>query len=299
MIQSIRRMSIIIGSVGFLLSACHKTHEPSSSESTLLVFRDGTWYSLPANSPQTANALRLGLIGQKGDQPVAADWDGAGLPRLGVFRKGTWFVDINDDFSYRPNEDKIFDFGADGDIPIAADWDGSGKQRVGVFRSGQWFLDTNGDFHWDSATDKGASFGQAGDIPVVGDWDGSGQVRIGVFRNGLWFLDTNGDRHWDPATDRMATFGQRDDVPVVGDWDGSGKTRIGVFRKGQWYLDLNGNQTWDGPGVEPTRKFWPAFGPACGPDSSWSRRTEKLDGVNLLPAVDIYRWAALDPTRAR
>jgi hypothetical protein len=178
--------------------------------------------------------------------------------KLGIYRNGFWFVDLNGNNQWDgAAADNIYNFGVVGDIPVVGDWDGTGAIRIGVYRGGLWFVDLNGNHQWDGASaDRIFNFGVPGDVPVVGDWDGTGKLRIGVYRDGFWYLDMNGNNQWDgPGVDRIIHFGLAGDVPVVGDWDGTGKLRIGVYRNGSWFVDLNGNFQWDGIGVDAIFNF--------------------------------------------
>jgi subtilisin family serine protease len=177
----------------------------------------------------------------------------SGNGKIGVFRDGWWYLDVNGNGLWDSGIDKSLNFGMAGDQPITGDWNGDGKVKIGVFRNGIWYLDYNGDGGWDSG-DKVYSFGQAGDIPVVGDWNHDGKAKIGVFRNGIWYLDYNGDGNWG-SVDKAYSFGQAGDVPVVGDWSGNGISKIGVFRNGWWYLDYNGNGMWDDPVTDTVYSF--------------------------------------------
>jgi hypothetical protein len=163
---------------------------------------------------------------------------GTKVSKVGVFRNGTWHLDLSGTPQWAQATDLTGGLGLPGDIPVVGDWNGSGKAKVGVFRNGTWYLDMNGNAQWDGPwIDLVGNFGQTGDIPVVGDWTGSGTTKIGVFRNGTWYLDMNGNGQWDgPGIDLVGNFGQTGDIPVVGDWNGSGKTKVGVFRNGVWHL---------------------------------------------------------------
>ncbi len=185
----------------------------------------------------------------------------------GVFRKGIWYMDMNQNGIWDASADTASPFGTAGDIPVMGDWDGTGTKKIGVFRNGMWYLDMNGNNAWDPGVDVAIPFGTAGDIPVVGDWNGDGRTKIGVFRNGMWYLDYSGTYlatgTWascgaptDPTKAACISFGVAGDIPVVGNWNGSvdGKSEIGVFRNGYWYLDTNGNNAWD-PGVDAAIPF--------------------------------------------
>ena len=177
----------------------------------------------------------------------------SGNTKIGVFRNGWWYLDVNGNGLWDTGIDKAVNFGLAGDQPITGDWNGDGKVKIGVFRNGTWYLDYNGDGVWNSG-DRVYSFGQAGDIPVVGDWNHDGKAKIGVFRNGTWSLDYNGDGVWNSG-DKVYSFGQAGDIPVVGDWSGNGISKIGVFRNGGWYLDYNGNGMWDGTVTDTVYSF--------------------------------------------
>jgi FtsP/CotA-like multicopper oxidase with cupredoxin domain len=196
------------------------------------VFRSGAWYldyiangawdgcGAPADLTKDICYSSFGLAGDVG---VVGAWTGGGATKIGVFRSGTWYLDLNGNGAWDPGTDGgCYNFGQAGDIPVVADWNGSGTAKIGVFRNGQWFLDQNGNNAWDGCgTDTCiASFGMTGDKPVVGDWSGDGTMKIGVFRNGQWFLDQNGNKAWDGCgTDTCyASFGVAGDNPVAGSW---------------------------------------------------------------------------------
>ncbi|NJN45303.1 MAG: PKD domain-containing protein, partial [Candidatus Competibacteraceae bacterium] len=134
------------------------------------VFRNGTWF-LDFNG----NGLWDGCIqdgGQDaclfkqlrcpGDLPVAGDWNGNNTAKVGVYRKGSWFLDFNgndqwDGCAQDGGQDACLfnSFGAPNDLPVAGDWNGDGMDAVGVYRDGTWFLDTNGNGLWDGCIQDG------------------------------------------------------------------------------------------------------------------------------------------------
>ncbi|HWF08773.1 MAG TPA: SBBP repeat-containing protein [Bryobacteraceae bacterium] len=184
------------------------------------------------------------------DIPVAGDWTGSGVKRIGIFRNGTWILDTNGN-GVLDAADKTVAFGQAGDVPIVGDWRGTGRIALGLFRNGTFILDLSGHL---SGTPTGLqdatfAFGQGGDVPVAGDWNGSGPAKVGIFRNGLWLLDYNGDHVYN-GSDRAYTYGQAGDIPVVGDWDSSGiPNKLGVYRAGVWVLDYDGDGVWATPGL--------------------------------------------------
>ncbi|MHB8861019.1 MAG: SdrD B-like domain-containing protein [Pirellulaceae bacterium] len=114
------------------------------------------------------------------DLPVAGDWNGDGIRSIGVFRAGTWFLDIDGDGRHT-HRDTVIKFGTDGDLPVVGDFNADGIDELGVFRDGTWHLDVNGNQELD-AHDEVFRLGQEGDIPVVGDWDGDGRDDPAVYR---------------------------------------------------------------------------------------------------------------------
>src|ERR1039458_7586214 len=56
---------------------------------------------------------------------VAGDWTGSGVVRIGVFRQGAWYFDLNNDGAFEANEGPFY-FGLPGDTAIVGDWTGSG-----------------------------------------------------------------------------------------------------------------------------------------------------------------------------
>jgi hypothetical protein len=233
------------------------------------VFRPdmGQWFLDLTGNGKWENCQRdrcVERFGTAGDMPVAGDWDGSGIVKIGVFRPSTgeWLLDINGNGQWNDcGQDRCLGrFGTAGDLPVAGDWDGSGSAKIGVFRpsTGEWFLDMNGNGQWDDCGQDRCleRFGMAGDLPVAGDWDGSGSAKVGVFRpsTGEWLLDMNGNGQWnDCGQDRcLERFGMAGDLPVAGDWDGSGSAKIGVFRPstGEWFLDTNGNGQFNGCTVD-------------------------------------------------
>jgi hypothetical protein len=203
--------------------------------SEIAVFRPSTgmWYlDLNANDhlDSCSTDRCFGPFGMSGDLPVAGDWNGDGIARIGVFRPSTgkWYQDLNGngqwdgcgvDGCYGP-------FGMSGDQAIAGDWNGDGRVQIGVFRpsTGKWYLDLNGNAQWDGCGTDGCygPFGVSGDLSVAGDWNGDGIARIGVFRpnTGRWYMDLNGNGQLDSCGPDgcYGPFGMSGDRPVAGKW---------------------------------------------------------------------------------
>jgi hypothetical protein len=187
------------------------------------------------------------FYGLSTDIPIVGDWTGTGVKRIGIFRNGTWILDI-DGNGVLDAADQTVLFGQAGDIPVVGDWRGTGHIALGLYRHGTFILDLSGHL---SGVPTGLSdatysnFGLPTDIPVAADWSGSGTAKVGVFRNGTWLVDYNGVG----TVSQTYTYGQAGDMPVVGDWDSSGNPpKIGVYRSGLWVLNYSGNHVWGTPG---------------------------------------------------
>jgi len=120
-------------------------------------------------------------FGRKGDVAVSGDWNGDGIHSIGIFRNGTWFLDVDGDGRWSEN-DVVAEYGQEGDLPVVGDWTGDGISKIGFFRDGLFQLDTDNNRRID-ATDKVFEMGAAGDIPVAGDWNGDGIDEVGIYRN--------------------------------------------------------------------------------------------------------------------
>jgi uncharacterized repeat protein (TIGR01451 family) len=173
----------------------------------------------------------LGVGTDPTDVPVVGDWNGSGRTKVGLFRKGFfWILDTNGNGIYEQGVDATYAFGGVvGDVPVVGDWTGSGASKIGLFRLGfYWILDANGNGLLDSINatggDQAFAFGGiAGDVPLVGDWNADGTSKVGVFRQGFfWVLDANGNHTFDgtgPGQDLAFPFGGiSGDVPVAGRW---------------------------------------------------------------------------------
>jgi hypothetical protein len=235
-------------------SAALGVFRPATSRWYVDVNQDGLWSGCIADDC-------LGPFGLANDRPVAGDWDGTGMAKIGVFRGRNWYLDFNGSGRWEGSAggDRAFAFGLINDRPVVGDWTGGGETKIGVFRpsTAHWYVDRNGNGRWDGCgVDQCLGpFGLSGDLPVAGDWNSTGTAKIGVFRpsTGKWYLDLNGDGRWNGCgiDACLGPFGLPGDLPVVGDWDGTGETKIGVFRPstGRWYLD-NGSGNWSGCGKD-------------------------------------------------
>jgi len=117
------------------------------------------------------------------DVPVTGDWNGDGIRSIGIFRDGTWQLDLDGDGRWT-RRDATFEFGQSGDLPLVGDFNGDGVDELGVYRAGKWLIDSNGNRELE-AHDRIFELGGVADHPVVGDWDGNGVDQPGLYREGL------------------------------------------------------------------------------------------------------------------
>jgi protocatechuate 3,4-dioxygenase beta subunit len=118
--------------------------------------------------------------GTDGDVAVSGDWTGCGITSVGVFRQGSWYLDVDGDGKWSAG-DILVHYGQSGDLPVVGDWTGDGVKKLGVFRKGTWYLDVNNDHVLDNR-DKVIHLGAENDLPVVGDWTGDGTDKPGIYR---------------------------------------------------------------------------------------------------------------------
>jgi hypothetical protein len=120
--------------------------------------------------------------GRKGDQPVAGDWNGDGISSIGIFRAGTWYLDVDGNGRWT-GADRQLQWGREGDQPLVGDFDGNGIDEIAIFRDGIFYLDRNRNGIIDEHDAK-IAVGKPGDRGVVGDWNGDGVDEIAVYRAG-------------------------------------------------------------------------------------------------------------------
>jgi hypothetical protein len=119
--------------------------------------------------PTGLNDVTYAGFGLSSDIPVAADWNGSGTTKVGVFRNGSWLVDYNGDGVFN-GSDRTYTYGQAGDLPVVGDWDSSGHpSKIGVYRGGMWILDYDGDNAWTVPVlnEMVLGFGSYGFLPLI------------------------------------------------------------------------------------------------------------------------------------
>ncbi len=181
---------------------------PTIEPVILGIYRGGSWY-WDNNGNEIWDGcggdrcLESSFGGYPEDVPVVGDWTGDGNRKIGVYRQGSWYLDLNGNGAWDGCgvDACIASFGGlPGDVPVVGDWTGNGIDKLGIYRQGQWFKDLNGNGVWDGCGVDAciASFGGLPeDVPVVGDWTGDGIAKLGIYRRGQWFKDLNNNGTWD------------------------------------------------------------------------------------------------------
>jgi len=177
------------------------------------VFINGWWFmsgdSFRAPQPDL-------VLGQAGDLPFCADFDGDGVADSGIFHDGAWLIATK---RHGADADIRFALGAPGDRPVVVNVDGAGNATdrksvvYGVYRQGTWYLDTKGDGEVDATHTFG---GLAQDVPLlIPRWarePGTGRgYSLAIFRDGTWYIKPDPD-----GTQTLSFgFGQAGDLPGV------------------------------------------------------------------------------------
>ena len=183
------------------------------------------WYVRNANAGGHEDALLP--YGNRGDHPVAGDWNGDRRVGIGTFLNGMWY--LRD--SQAPGGPEIaVPYGNPGDIPVVGDWNNDNHDTIGTFRDGVWYLRNSGT---PGPPEIVIRYGRSGDTPVVGDWNGDGADSIGTQLAGVWYLR---DAQTDGPPELFYRYGNQHDTAVTGDWNADRFTTPGAVWQGVWYL---------------------------------------------------------------
>ena len=193
--------SFALGTPGDVGLACPQSER--TNPAGFRTFANGTWHLSPGEL----------ALGQRGDLPFCADFNGDGLADSGVFRDGAWFVTTKRDGV----PDVRFSFGAAGDRPVVLNVKGAGNNTdrknvvYGVYRRGMWYLDTHGT----GAVDAAHAFGGLPqDVPLlIPRWSAEVGAAPGyslaIFRDGAWHIKPDPDG----AQTLSFSFGAAGDQP--------------------------------------------------------------------------------------
>lgn len=137
----------------------------------------------------SAGKLRADLIdhvfhyGVATDTPIVGDWNGDGVTSIGIFRDGSWRLDVDGDGKWT-DADLSVRFGEQGDKPVVGDWNGDGVDDLAIYRSGTWIFDSNANREIDDA-DGRLSLGGPNDQPIAGDFNGDGIDEPALYDDGV------------------------------------------------------------------------------------------------------------------
>ncbi len=120
------------------------------------IYRNGAWY-LDKNGNEKWDGCALDFClpafgGLDIDKPLIGDWNGSGVSKVGIYRQGLWYLDMNGNGAWDGCDVDacIGPFGGfEVDKPVVGDWKGDGIGRIGIYRNGLWYLDLNGNGRWD------------------------------------------------------------------------------------------------------------------------------------------------------
>lgn len=201
--------------------------------SMLGVFRTSTAQfilAVPAGHDIGVAAITFGY---PEDIPLLGDWDGDGIPSIGLYRPSDQTFRLRNSNS-QGEPDYVIRFGEAGDVPLVGDWNGDGRTTIGVFHPATaTFLLRNE--NTPGPPDIKFTFGIPTDIPIAGDWDGDGITTVGLYRRSMRSFFLRNENTTGFASIGVK-YGEGDDTPIAGDWNGSGKDSIGVFRSGVFRL---------------------------------------------------------------
>jgi hypothetical protein len=167
-------------------------------------------------------------FGLPGDVPVVGHWTGGVRAEIGVYRGGTWLIDLAG-----PDTPFTRQWGLPGDKPLVGDFDGDGKSDYAVWRpvNGTWYIVPSS--HPDGPITR--QWGVPNDIPVAADFDGDGKTDFAVWRpvNATWYLSLSST-----GETVVKQWGFPNDSPVAADFDGDGKADFAVWRPAEaiWYI---------------------------------------------------------------
>ena len=184
--------------------------------------------------------------------------------RIGVYRGGGWFLDLNGDGIWRSSDDLRYNFGGSGFDPVTGDWDGDGRTDIGTSQNGDFYLDLNGNGQWDGTlVDRFYHFDPFNAAVVKSKAMPSATLmnkKIAAVTDKTFEMILNPDTRPSEIPSKSAKLmkltavssAQTDlaNYPVSGDWNDDGLSEIGVYSNGTWYLDFNGNGVWDGPAID-------------------------------------------------
>ncbi len=112
----------------------------STTVLTIGTFQSGAWWIDNGNWIKDGCTVDTCVsFGASGDLPVVGYWTKGGKKQIGVFRKGTWYLDSNGNgrLDGCTGGDTCFSFGSANQKAVVGDLNGDGQAEVGVFSDGE------------------------------------------------------------------------------------------------------------------------------------------------------------------
>lgn len=118
--------------------------------------------------------------GAPGDIALTGDWTGDGRTKIGVYRNGEWFLDMDGDGKWTDQDIHVRSNVSSEYLPVVGDFNGDGVDTLGYYARGTWLLDIEGDGNFSQIISPVDSKDAT---PLVGDWDGDGRDEVGLHYN--------------------------------------------------------------------------------------------------------------------
>jgi serine-aspartate repeat-containing protein C/D/E len=209
--------------------------------------RDGSWKlgkleSVPDKSDVIlSDEFAEQLFGLQNGIPFAGDFNGDGRFEVGVYLDGEWFVDLNGNGKWDP-EDLWAKLGNAADRPVVGDWDGDGKDDIGIYGP-EWEDDEPviaADPGLPDQFNRQEIAHSKVKQPHIKPKNVPPVVSEANERHRALKRSERGSIRGD-LIDHVFRFGAERDMPVTGDFNGDGIDSIGVFREGVWRIDVDGD----------------------------------------------------------